>query len=146
MKYWTYLSLALASALTCLVYSNGTLNALGGDAHNVVTLFAQISATMLGFLIAALSILASISGHRLLRQMQRLGHYRVLLRRFFINSTAFAAAMVAALVSIVFRDSNPFSTYSAFLLFVFATLLLVDIGYRLWLVMHNLTPSEISNS
>ncbi|HDY98753.1 MAG TPA: hypothetical protein ENH72_09700 [Pseudomonas sabulinigri] len=142
MKYWTFLSCLLAVALAWLVHTSNTIPTLGDDIHNVISLFAQISATMLGFLIAALSILASISGHRLLRNMQRTGHYRVLLRRFFINSAAFAAAMVAALVSAVLRDSTPILTYGAFFFFVFATLLLVDIGYRLWLVMHNLTPSE----
>lgn len=95
---------------------------------------------MLGFLIAALSILASISGHRLLRNMQKTGHYRVLLRGFFINSAAYAVAMLASFVPLIFKSLFPIAPLVGFVTFTFATLLLIDIGWKLWLVLHNLTP------
>lgn len=141
MRHWTSLSLFFAIALTTFAWSTGLFVELGSaDSKNAAGIFAQISATMLGFLIAALSILASISGHRLLREMQKKGHYRVLLRRFFINSGAYALAMLTAFGALIFKHFHPYTILASFGTFCFATLLLVDIGWRLWLVLHNLTP------
>src|SRR5437899_2263891 len=58
------------------------LNAFtGGELRNSVGVVAQIAATMLGFVLAALAILLTIAGTRLLRNMQRTGHYGHLLSR-----------------------------------------------------------------
>ena len=143
MKYWTLISFAAACTLGFLAWRADVFVVLGEpDARSAAGIFAQISATMLGFLIAALSILASISSHRLLKEMQKSGHYRVLLRRFFINSSAYALAMLAAFWAIVYKPHFPCSIVVAFSMFSFATLLLADIGWRLWLVLHNLTPEN----
>jgi Na+/H+-translocating membrane pyrophosphatase len=64
--------------------------AAASAASGVASTVAQISATMLGFLIAALAVLASIAGMRLLRNMQRTGHYQNLLARLLICAAAFA--------------------------------------------------------
>jgi hypothetical protein len=133
MKYWTILSALLAFAIGVSVHVSELFVDLGEtESRAAATIFAQIAATMLGFLIAALSILASISGHRLLREMQR----------FFINSGAYAVAMLSAFGVLLFKALYPWSVEIALSLFVFATLLLVDIGWRLWLVLHNLTPTS----
>lgn len=145
MRHWTILSFILSLCLGLLAWDADLFVVLGEpESRSAAGIFAQIAATMLGFLIAALSILASISSHRLLRKMQQEGHYRVLLRRFFINSTAYAVAMLAAFVVIIFKKNFPLTMISAFVTFSFATLLLVDIGWRLWLVLHNLTPDKDS--
>jgi predicted lysophospholipase L1 biosynthesis ABC-type transport system permease subunit len=145
MKHWTILSFLLSLCLGLLAWDAELFLQLGEpDSRAAAGIFAQIAATMLGFLIAALSILASISSHRLLRKMQEEGHYRVLLRRFFINSTAYAVAMLAAFIVIIFKKYFPVTMVAAFVAFSFATLLLADIGWRLWLVLHNLTPDKDS--
>lgn len=141
MKHWTKVSFAFALAIGWLAHYFQIFTVLGEpDARAASAIFAQISATMLGFLIAALSILASISGHRLLRNMQKTGHYRVLLKGFFVNSTAYAVAMLASFVPLIFKPLFPFAPLVSLVTFTFATVLLVDIGRKLWLVLHNLTP------
>lgn len=140
MKHWNKFSILISALICWLAYDTGLFLDLGEqDSRVTAGIFAQIAATMLGFLIAALSILASISGHRLLRNMQKTGHYRVLLRGFFINSAAYAVAMLAAFGALMFKLFFPWPTLIALTLFTFATLLLVDIGWKLWLVLHNLT-------
>lgn len=52
--------------------------------------------------------------------------------------------MLAAFVVIIFKKYFPLTMIAAFTSFCFATLLLVDIGWRLWLVLHNLTPDKDS--
>jgi len=141
MKHWNKISFLLSLLILWTAYKSELFRDLGeADSRVAAGIFAQIAATMLGFLIAALSILASISGHRLLRNMQRTGHYRVLLRGFFINSTAYALAMLAAFGALIFKISFPWPVLIAFTFFSFANLLLIDIGWKLWLVLHNLTP------
>lgn len=142
MKYWNSLSLLLAAAITILVAFKGWMAVLPeAEVRSAVGIAAQIAATMLGFLIAAMSILASISGHRLLRNMQRTGHYRTLLRRLFWNSAAYGLAMVVAIAAVVMKgdlfDASALATLGCF---TFATLLLIDIAWRFWLVLSNLSP------
>lgn len=142
MKYWNSLSLLLAAALTILVAYKGWIVALPEpEVRSAVGIGAQIAATMLGFLIAALSILASISGHRLLRNMQRTGHYQTLLRRLFWNSAAYGVAMVVAVAAVVMKGEL-FNSLALVTLgcFTFATMLLTDIAWRFWLVLSNLSP------
>lgn len=111
------------------------------EVRSAVGIAAQIAATMLGFLIAAMSILASISGHRLLRNMQRTGHYRTLLQRLFWNAGAYGVAMVVAVGAVVMKG-DLFEVFALFTLacFAFATMLLVDIAWRFWLVLSSLSP------
>lgn len=142
MKYWNSLSLLLSAAITILVADKGWMIELQeGEIRSAIGLGAQIAATMLGFLIAAMSILASISGHRLLRNMQRTGHYRTLLRRLFWNASAYGVAMVVAIGGVVLKGGLfELSALATLACITFATMLLVDIAWRFWLVLSNLSP------
>lgn len=80
----------------------------------ISTTFSTVAGTLLGFLIAALSIVAALTDRQLLSNMRRTGHYKVL-----INET-YACASVCLVVVIV----------SVISLFVdgFALLVLLTIG------------------
>jgi len=105
------------------------------DIRGLLSLLAQVSATMLGFLLAALAILASISGSRLIRNMQKTGHFKVLLHRFFLNTVAFGVAMVVAIAVSLLSVNLANGTAIATGIFVFACMLLCDVGWRFWLVL-----------
>lgn len=141
MKHFTKLSLVLSVAFGGVAWYRGMLDCIAdAELRSAVGIASQISATMLGFLIAALSILASISGHRLLRNMQKTGHYRVLLRRLFWNSGAYGLAMVLAFMAVLLNGEwfKPMSL-AALTGFTYATLFLIDIGWRFWLVLINIS-------
>ncbi len=114
------------------------------DLRTFVGLLAQISVTMLGFLLAALAILASIAGHRLMRNMQKTGHYQVLLKRFFANTVAYGVSTVTTLLAYLASANLVLATIGAITCVLFATLLLIDAGWRFWLVLSNLTPDSPS--
>lgn len=102
---------------------------------------AAIAATMLGFLLAALAILASIAGQRLVRNMQRTGHYSKLLKLFFWNTAAyFLTLMISSSAVVLPAAAVPILFIATCSAFVFSSLMLIDIGYRFWLVLSNLTP------
>lgn len=111
--------------------------------HNAASAFAGVSATMLGFMIAALSILTAIANQRLIRNMLKTGHYKTLLHELYHTSVAFAAGMVASLVSIFL--ASPYLNWSiAFTVFAisYSTLMLVSVGQKFWVVLGNLRPEN----
>lgn len=141
MKHWNKISFVLSGIVFYLAYKHGIFAALGEPDSRVASgILAQIAATMLGFLIAALSILASISGTRLVKNMQKTGHYRKLLRCFLINSVAYGVAMTCSFWALISKSHFPIPALVALTTFSFASLLLIDVCWRFWLVLHSLAP------
>jgi len=145
MKHWNKVSLAFAIALTLWAWNSGLLATLGeAETRSATGIIAQVSATMLGFLIAALSVLASISGHRLIRNMQSKGYFRVLLRHLFWNSSAFGLTLVLSLACI-FHKGDYFTdlAFASLCGAIYSIMLLIDISFRFWLVLSNLVPEPV---
>lgn len=147
MKHWNKLCVLICVIVGGIVWQRNMigpflLQGATGDLRNFLGLISQISATMLGFLLAALAILASISGHRLIRNMQKTGHFRVLLQRIFMNVVVYGLATGAALVAYLTKTKLGIASFSAILVFFYASLLLVDVGYRFWIVLTNLNQDS----
>ncbi len=83
-----------------LALKSDELATVTSSAASVAATLASVAATMLGFLIAALAILASVANMRLLRNMQRTGHYQVLLIRLLICAVAFGVLLAFSLVAL----------------------------------------------
>lgn len=66
----------------------------------IASTFASIAATLLGFIIAALSILASLMDRTLLKNMNKTGHFDVLLSELHGAALAFLLVLVVALISL----------------------------------------------
>jgi hypothetical protein len=94
-------TLLVGLAGACAIAYVGVPNIEVGDLRQIASTVAQIAATMMGFLLAALAILASIANMRLLRNMQRTGHYQVLLGRMLITAAYFFFAMVFSILVLV---------------------------------------------
>ncbi|MEN7430399.1 hypothetical protein VA599_06545 [Chromobacterium sp. TRC.1.1.SA] len=143
MKHWTKWSVLICLLIGWGVWKYNLLSRLSAsDARTFLGLLAQVSVTMLGFLLAALAILASIAGHRLVRNMQKTGHYRVLLSCFFIDTVAYGFAAAVALVAYLANTHLILGTLLAMVSFLFASLLLLDVGWRFWLVLTHLGPDN----
>lgn len=117
-----------------------------GTAFDLATLVsaaaavAGVAGTMLGFMIAALAILASIAGMRLLRNMQRTGHYHVLLGRLFITSVFFALLLVTSLAALFFHPIFPSIWAAMFGLMTSAAVALFDAMRKFAIVLFALKP------
>ena len=145
MKHWSKVCLVVCLLVGWLIWQRGYLQPVvlanrGADARSFLGLLAQIAATMLGFLLAALAILASITGHRLIRNMQKTGHFKVLLNRCFANIIAYGVSTATALIAYVTNGNLIYGTFLSVVIFLFASLLLIDLGYRFALVLGHLTP------
>lgn len=102
---------------------------------------ATVASTMLGFMLAALAILVSVSGSTLVQIMRRSGHYDDLLRTIFLGCALFLCIALGGFALLF--GLAPGRGFLATLLGLHAAALvsLVDIGRKFRLVLVNLTPS-----
>lgn len=141
MKYWTLSSTLISIIITAILHCKSIFSAMSfEEKKELAAVFAQVSATMLGFILAALSIMATISGRRLVKKMNEYGAFEVLLKRFFGNAIAYTLSMMCAFALMLLKPfvESILLFELSFLLFTFSTLLLFDTGYRLKMVLTNL--------
>lgn len=118
-------------------FSSEELRTIAGTA-------AQISATMMGFLLAALAILASIANMRLLRNMQRTGHYQVLLGRMLVSAAMFFLLLIFSMSVLVVPDSIPHVIEFGGGLMIGSCYALTDAIWKFSAVLFSLKPNGTS--
>jgi hypothetical protein len=140
MRYFIKFCLVLSCLLTSAAWYKNWFQGLDDNAiRSASSVAAQVSATLLGFLIAALAILVSVTGSQLIKNMQQTGHYRVLLKKIFIVSVWYALSLVVGCWAVI--APAQFLYVSAFLclgVFLASVLMLGDIGWRFWMVLKNI--------
>lgn len=103
---------------------------------------ASIGATMLGFMLAALAILASISNTHLVRMMHETGHYVDLLHTLFLGALMMLSCAIYGFV-IMFGFTPGGKAFHGLVAVHFAALVSIfDVGRKYWLVLSNLQPEE----
>lgn len=70
------------------------------------SVYASVSATLLGFMMAVLAILASLSGHRLIKNMGKVGLYKKLLTVFYTTICCFGVSAFLSLASLFVLSQN----------------------------------------
>ncbi|WP_448252895.1 hypothetical protein [Ottowia oryzae] len=99
---------------------------------------ASISATMLGFMLAALAVLASISNTTLVERMKKTRHYEDLLTTIFVGCVLFLAIALCGF-AVLFGLSPSRGMMAAMIALHAAALVsLLDIGRKFRLVLVNL--------
>lgn len=99
---------------------------------------ASISTTMLGFMLAALAVLASINHTHLVSMMRAYGYYRDLLITMMIGCLLFMACAIFGFALLFGVPSEPKLLCALVALHVAALVSLIDVGRKLWLVLANL--------
>lgn len=136
-----WIRIAISAAIAWLLWSH--IGTFSDDAlHSAAGALAGVTATMLGFVIAALSILTAVANQRLLRNMQKTGHYKKLLHELYHASAAYAGGMVASLASIFL--STPFVTWSMTVTIFavsYSTLMIISVGQKFGVVLANVHPN-----
>lgn len=140
MKHFIKIGLFCSCILTLSAWHFNWFDELDSAAiRAAASVAAQVSATLLGFLITGLSILASVSGNRLLKKMQESGHYQVLLKKIFVVSIWYASSLVIGCWTVISPFNLLFvSAYISLFVFLSSILMLGDIGWRFWLVLTNI--------
>jgi hypothetical protein len=120
----------------------------GTDLRNAINVLAGADATLLGFLVSAGALLYAVANTRLVRNLQRTGHFNLLLSDLFWNSGLFLVSLcvcVAGLFVVAPEAPAPADklfavTRVALGLNVAAFLTLVPLGRNMWVLLANLKP------
>lgn len=68
--------------------------------YDLANALATVSGVLFGFLLTAIAMLASLPERRLVENMRRTGHYRVLMRGAFLACAVHFSALIAALLAL----------------------------------------------
>jgi heme A synthase len=138
-------SIILAGVGSVLLACFDPLDGLSdSDLRSAASMMAQISATLAGFLLTVLAVLATIVHTRLLRNMQKTGHFRFLLRCIFVNAGVFGVVVAIGMITVLWNHPR---TYMVLILAFFALLglfLLVGVFRKLWVVFSYLHTDSTS--
>lgn len=114
------------------------LFSVGAEFVSVISTFCQVSATMMGFMLAALAILASITDEPLLLKMNKQGHYRDLLTHLFVASIIYFFIFIATAAMLVTNHSNSVIRTIVLSAMITAAVATMQVGYKFWIVLKNL--------
>lgn len=107
-------------------------------AASIAGTFTQVGASMLGFMLAAMAILATISDTHLVKIMKVQGHYSDLLKTLFMGCLIYLT-MTGMGVVLLFCPSSWWATkYLLVGISISSLISMADLGHKFWLVLSNL--------
>lgn len=115
-------------------------------ATNIGTALSSVAATMLGFMLAALSILASISGMDFVKRLMSSGHYKELLITLFIGCFEILVLLIMSLILLFGTSFNEFATTVYISLLISCLALLIELGRKFWLLLNTLTNNDYDSA
>lgn len=132
MKYATLISILLSLVICCIFHYTDFTKSI----KLIMPELMQISITLLGFLITTLSVLISASDKSLIIIMQKNGFYHVLIMKILqcalFSFLLFIASAVSKLLPLFYEYNI---NLLCFFLFITLILIIVDLGWRLWLTL-----------
>lgn len=99
---------------------------------------ASVGATMLGFMLASLAVLASINHTHLVIMMRKTGHYADLLATILYACIVFFLCTIVGFVLVFGYVPEAWFRAVAVALHVAAAASLIDVGRKFWLVLGHL--------
>jgi hypothetical protein len=99
---------------------------------------ASVSVTMLGFMLAALAVLASINHTHLVGMMKKTGHYLDLLKTAFVGASFFLLCALSGYLVLFGYEPTSRAWYVLAGVHVGALVALLDLARKLWMVLENL--------
>lgn len=109
---------------------------------SLASALTSVAATMLGFMLAALSILATISGIDLVKSMTKGAHYKSLLNKLFIGSLIILLLLICSLWLLFGLGINKWFNYFYISLLGSVFVALIEIGHKFWLVLSHLGEDD----
>ena len=153
LEVWTLRAcgvVAAASATYALAQLDMGANS-GINARDAVGVVVGAAATMLGFLVSSGALLYAVANTRLVRNLERTGHFRGLLEDLFVDAALFLAATALG-VACLFLPDAPWQDHSYSLFrtglhvlgfaFSLACIFLLPVGWKMWLLLSNLAPDD----
>lgn len=137
---WPPILAAAATAAASALMGAHPNPAPGADTLAMAGTVASVSSTMLGFNLAAMAVLASISNTHLVKMMHKTGHYQDLLRTLLVGCLFFLACATCGFALLFGAPHHALLMIGTLALHVGALVSLLDIGRKFYLVLKNLNP------
>ena len=113
--------------------------------RTVAGTYASVAVTMLGFMLAMLAILVSVADRKLIRNMNKTGHFTLLLKRIYWAAGYYGATMLLSMTSLFLAGASLHIAGAVCSgLMVGATASLIHAMRKLWLVLTLLNPPSSS--
>ncbi len=108
------------------------------SASSIAGTYTQVGASMLGFMLAAMAILATISDTHLVKLMKVQGHYSDLLKTLFIGCVIYLTMTIMGVILLFSPSLWYLMKYILVATSISSLLSLSDLGHKFWLVLSNL--------
>lgn len=105
---------------------------------SIASTFTQIGASMLGFMLAAMAILATISDSHLVKVMKQQGHYDDLLKTLYMGCVIYLLMAGFGVIAMFGGTYETLFKYLFVSISVSSLVSLLDLGHKFWLVLSNL--------
>lgn len=100
---------------------------------NLMTTLSSVFATLLGFIITAIALLASLLDKPLLKNMQKTGHYRCLMTDAFVTCLVLLVLVLTCLIGLMLQSRHQEVVVAILIgLIVISVLYLLQTGRRLF--------------
>lgn len=140
-KFWLKWA-AISAACVGAVWHYRLIDQLNpSELKGAIGVIVQLSVTMLGFVLAALTVLATIAQTRLVRNMHKTGHYGVLLSRMFACLFMFSLVSLVGLVLLFVPQIPMLATLLIIALVMLSIVSLGDVLRKLRIVLDRLAAS-----
>ncbi len=140
-KFWIRWLLLSGVAVGCIWYFRLLDQLAPAEVKSAVGVVVQLAVTMLGFVLAALTVLATIAQTKLVRNMHKTGHYGVLLTRMFTCLLLFGLISIVGLVLLFVPQIPAPATLVVLGLVLVSIVALGDVLRKLRLVLDRLAVS-----
>lgn len=110
---------------------------IAGELITTISTVAQISATMMGFMLTALAILASISTKNLTSNMISQGHYPDLVNHLSLAALTYFLLFVCSMAILFTGDFQSFTKNLMLGLACGSIIATIQVIYKLWFVLKN---------
>lgn len=99
MKIKRLVSATTVAAICAYLVSESAIYRADEDLTAIAGTFASVAGTLLGFTIAALSILLAVSEKQLIVNLRKIGHYDAILHDLYFTAAGYLTAMTIGSVN-----------------------------------------------
>jgi hypothetical protein len=140
---WFWLKGLIISIITPFVlWYFGLFETDEANLRSALGIVAQVSITMVGFVLAALAILATIAHTKALKNLAKTGHYSFLTRRMSISMVLFGLLAAVCLVFIFVHDLNAYLAFASVYIASLCVYVFVDVINKFMILLDVVNPKS----
>lgn len=134
--------LMVSTIMPCFLWYFDVFETSESNLRNALGIVAQVSITMVGFVLAALAILATIAHTKALKNFAKTGHYSFLTRRMSMSMVLFGLLAAMCLVFIFVHDLNGYLAFVSVYVASLCVYVFVDVINKFMMLLDVVNPKS----